>query len=135
MKVETSKLKMTTLSTDRPCRKNGRKISSNNKDLLNGVHNKNCWHQKFIPTFLWWVAKQLDPWSLNDDNVINALQQIWDIVYSNIPYMVKQKGPIIVVVMYNFFDTLHDINRMTGNAMRDKDGIYIKLCIYLCYFF
>ena len=68
------------------------------------------------PPFLWWVAKQLDPWNLDDDDVVNTLQQIQDIVYPNIPYMVKQKGPVVVVVMYNFFDTLHDINRMIGNA-------------------
>ena len=118
VKVETSKPETTKLSTDRPRRKNGRKIPPNNKDLPNGVHDNNRWHQKFIPTFLWWVAKQSDPWNLDDDDVVTALQQIWNIVYPKIPYVVKQKGPVVAVVMYKLFDTLHDINRMTGNAAR-----------------
>jgi hypothetical protein len=62
--------------SDRPRRKNGRKAPPTNKDLPDGVHNKDRWHQKFIPTFLWWVAKQLDPWNLDDNDVVIALQQI-----------------------------------------------------------
>ena len=101
VKVITSGPETTRPSTDRR-RKNGRKAPPSNKDLPDGVHNKERWHRKFIPTFLWWVAKQSDPWNLDDDDVVIALQQIWDVIYPNIAYKVEIKGAVVAVVIYNF---------------------------------
>lgn len=104
----TSGPEITRPSADRPRRKNGRKAPLNNRDLPDGVHNKDRWHRKFIPTFLWWVAKQSDPWNLDDDEVVVALQLIWDVIYPNIAYTVEQKGAVVAVVTYIFVDTRHD---------------------------
>jgi len=85
--------------------------------LPNGVHIKDCWHLKFIPTFLWWVAKQLEPWNLDDNDVINSLRQIWDILYPNIVYTVEQKGAIVAMVMLLGLIHVTTLSRMTGNAV------------------
>jgi hypothetical protein len=101
VKVRASGPETTRPSTDRPRRKNGQKTAPSNKDLPHGVHDKDHWHRKFIPTFLWWVAKHSDPWNLDDNDVVIALQQIWDVIYPNIEYTVEQKGAVVAVVTYN----------------------------------
>jgi hypothetical protein len=73
-----------------------------NKDLPNGVHKEDCWHKHFIPTFLLWLGKQANPWNVLDDEVVNALQKIWNVVYKKIPYKVKQKDAVCAVVHINF---------------------------------
>ena len=88
---------------EQPWGKEGQKIALGNKDLPDGVHNKNHWHKHFIPTFLWWVRRQQDPWNLPDDDVIDVLQQIWDVLYWNIPYQVQQKDPVFEVASLIYF--------------------------------
>lgn len=78
-----------------PCEKNGQKLVFNNKDLPASVH------KHFILTFLWWVRKQPDPWNLVDNDAVNALQQIWDKLYPNIPYKVKQWRDTVLTVAHS----------------------------------
>jgi len=85
---------------DQPHGKKGRKLALSNKDLPDGVHKKDRWHQTFIPTFLLWVGQQADPWNIPDDKVVDALQKIWDVVYKNIPYIVEQKDAVCAVVCF-----------------------------------
>ena len=44
------------------------------------------------------------PWNVPDDEVVNALQKIWNVVYKKIPYKVKQKDTVCAVVRINFFN-------------------------------
>lgn len=90
-----------------PRGKTGRKLALSNRDLPDGVHEKDRWHKNFIPTFLWWVGQQQDPWNLPDDEVITALQQIWNVVYKKIPYTVEPKDAVVAVVCI-IFVTCHD---------------------------
>lgn len=83
---------------EQPRGKKGRKLALSNKDLPNGVHDNDRWHKHFIPTFLWWVGKQADPWNLADEDVVHALQEIWNVVYKKIPYEVEQKDAVVAVV-------------------------------------
>ena len=76
----------------------GRKLAFSNKNLPNGVHDRDHWHKHFIPTFLWWVRKQPDPWNLADDDIVDALQQVWNVLYKNIPYKVKQRDAVFAVI-------------------------------------
>ena len=39
-----------------------------------------------------------------DDEVVNALQKIWNVVYKKIPYKVKQKDTVCAVVHINVFN-------------------------------
>lgn len=86
-----------------PRGKNGRKLALTNKDLPNGVHDKDRWHKHFIPTFLWWAGRQQDPWNLPDDDVVDALQEIWDVLYKKIPHSVEAKDAVFAVVRIKFF--------------------------------
>jgi len=88
---------------DKPRGKSGRKAPLTNKDLPDDVHKKDRWHKNFIPTFFWWVAQQPDPWNLADEDVVNALQEIWDVVYKKIPYTVEAKDAVVSVVHIFFW--------------------------------
>lgn len=105
MKVEDVQLTKTLRA--QPRSKTGRKLALSNRDLPDGVHEKDRWHRHFIPTFLCWVGRQPDPWNLPDNQVVAALQQIWDVVYKKIPYTVEPKDAVVAVVCI-IFVTCHD---------------------------
>ena len=52
-----------------------------NGDLPDGCQTGDAWRHAFVPTYLWWVATRLDPWCLDDDEAIEAMQAIWDTIY------------------------------------------------------
>jgi hypothetical protein len=52
-----------------------------NGDLPDGCQTGDVWRRAFIPTYLWWVATQPDPWCLDDEKAIEAMQDIWDAIY------------------------------------------------------
>ena len=52
-----------------------------NGDLPDGCQTGDVWRRAFIPTYLWWVATQPDPWCLDDEKAIEAMQDIWDTIY------------------------------------------------------
>ena len=88
--------------------KNGRKPALNNKNLPDGAHTKDRWHKHFLPTVFWWVVQQKDPWNLPDEDVVKALQQIWDVVYQNNPYVVQVRDAVYTVVCIIFFSICHN---------------------------
>jgi hypothetical protein len=49
-----------------------------NGDLPDGFQTGDVWRHTFIPTYLWWVVTQPDPWCLDDKKAIEAMQDIWD---------------------------------------------------------
>ena len=53
-----------------------------NHQLPNGAHDNGLWALIFIPTFLRYVSgTNRDVWALNQPNIIQALQAIWNEVY------------------------------------------------------
>jgi hypothetical protein len=52
-----------------------------NGDLPDGCPTGDVWRRAFIPTYLWWVATQPDPWCVDDKKAIEAMQNIWDTIY------------------------------------------------------
>lgn len=42
-----------------------------------------CYRGIFILTFTWWVVHQADPWTIKDEDAIEAMQIIWDGVYGS----------------------------------------------------
>ena len=52
--------------------------------------------------------QQPDPWNFTDEDVVDVLQQIWDIIYKNIPYVVEQKDAVFAAVHVILFGTHHD---------------------------
>ncbi|KAF8521077.1 hypothetical protein BU17DRAFT_88282 [Hysterangium stoloniferum] len=100
-------MQLTKILKNQLCEKKGRKLAFSNKDLPDGVHNKDHWHKHFIPTFLWWVGKQPDPWNLAYYDIVDTLQEIWDVIYKKIPYVVEQKDAVFAVAMQCISDSWH----------------------------
>jgi hypothetical protein len=70
-----------------------------NEDLPRGCQDDNRWRGNFIPTFLWYAAYQNDPWNLEEDAAVNAMQRIWDTLYSKaIPYRIVPHDAVYIIV-------------------------------------
>ena len=79
--------------------KSGKNNKYRNEDLPHGCQDENQWRKHFIPTFLWYVAWQQDPWAMDEADTTLALQQIWDQLYAGlIPYTVKAHDAVYSIV-------------------------------------
>ena len=91
---------------DQPHDTKGQRLTLGNKDLPDGIHKDDCWHKHFIHMFHLWLGRQADPWNVLNDEVVNALQKIWNVVYKKIPYKVEQKDAVCTVVHIKFYYAL-----------------------------
>lgn len=70
-----------------------------NEDLPRGCQDDNRWRGNFIPTFLWYAAYQMDPWNLEEDAAVDAMQQIWNQLYGKaIPYQITTHDAVYIIV-------------------------------------
>jgi hypothetical protein len=70
-----------------------------NGDLPAGCQDNDTWRSTFIPTYLWWVATQPDPWNVDDEKALEALQAIWDKIYGpKIVYVIVLNDPVSSIV-------------------------------------
>jgi hypothetical protein len=70
-----------------------------NEDLPRGCQDDNRWRRNFIPTFLWYAAYQTDPWNLEEDAAVDAMQQIWNQLYGKaIPYRIMTHDAVYIIV-------------------------------------
>jgi hypothetical protein len=70
-----------------------------NEDLPRGCQDDNRWRGNFIPTFLWYAAYQMDPWNLEEDAAVDAMQQIWNQLYGKaIPYHIATHDLVYIIV-------------------------------------
>jgi hypothetical protein len=76
-----------------------RKTSFKNGDLPSGCQTSDAWRRAFIPTYLWWIANQEDPWVLNDEKALKAMQYIWTAIYEQrVDYTITVNGPVFSIV-------------------------------------
>ncbi|KAN0105548.1 hypothetical protein V8E52_010929 [Russula decolorans] len=69
-----------------------------NEDLPCGCQDQNRWRKRFIPTFLWYTAYQMDPWNLEEDAAVDAMQQIWNQIYGKaIPYQITTHDVVHII--------------------------------------
>jgi hypothetical protein len=82
-----------------------------NGDLPSGCRTNDAWRRAFIPTYLWWVATQEDPWALDDEKALDAMQTIWDVIYKKtVPYTITLNDPVFFVsqpILSKFYSYLH----------------------------
>ena len=52
-----------------------------NRDLPEECTIGDCWRRAFIMTYIWWAAQWHDPWNMNDNEAILALQRIFNTIY------------------------------------------------------
>ncbi|EIW73722.1 hypothetical protein CONPUDRAFT_170444 [Coniophora puteana RWD-64-598 SS2] len=59
-----------------------RKKKYNKKTLPSHANTNRRWARVFIPTFFAWLARQKDVWGPSNNKVLNALRNIWRVVYN-----------------------------------------------------
>jgi len=70
-----------------------------NGDLPSGCQTNDTWRRAFIPTYLRWVATQGDPWALDDEKALKAMQDIWDAIYEQrVQYTITLNDPVSSIV-------------------------------------
>jgi hypothetical protein len=70
-----------------------------NKALPDGCQDGNRWRRIFIPTYIHFVADCENPWSVNSDKAVAAMQKIWNTVYGkSIPHTVQVNQAVFSVV-------------------------------------
>ena len=75
-----------------------RKIFKNG-DLPSGCQTNDAWRHAFIPTYLRWVATQEDPWALDDEKALKAMQHVWDAIYEQkVKYTITLNDPVSSIV-------------------------------------
>jgi hypothetical protein len=58
----------------------------------------------FIPTYVNFVAAYKDPWFVNDEDALNAMQEVWDVVFLNrsssedIPHVIELNMAVFSIV-------------------------------------
>ena len=73
-----------------------------NGDLPSGIDSK-VWRRIFVPTFMRWVSQQDNPFEHNPKLGCNAMQKIWDSVFSDVPYTITQSSSVYGLVSHNFY--------------------------------
>ena len=74
-------------------------------DLPPGCQDQNRFRKRYIPTAIWFAASYQNPFVIDDQAAVDALQQIWDAVYDNaIPsYTNVEVGDAVFKLVSNFF--------------------------------
>ncbi|KAN0103836.1 hypothetical protein V8E52_011587 [Russula decolorans] len=65
-----------------------------NEDLPRGCQDQNRWRKRFIPTFLWYTAYQMDPWNLEEDAAVDA-----------IPYQITTHDAVHIITLQRVSDS------------------------------
>ncbi|KAG2115112.1 uncharacterized protein F5147DRAFT_547370, partial [Suillus discolor] len=66
-----------------------------NTDLLSMMLEDSAWHRSFIPTVFLWAGVQPKFWTIETEQLLPALQSIFDVAYPGTNHNVQPKGPII----------------------------------------
>jgi hypothetical protein len=74
-----------------------------NANLPPGCQRDNAWRRIYVTTFAGFVAGYRDPWIVNDEDAIKAMQKIWDKCFLNnshpdIHHRVTLNDPVFSVV-------------------------------------
>jgi hypothetical protein len=70
-----------------------------NKSLPEGCQESHRWRRSLVPTYIHFVAACKNPWSVDSDEAVSALQKIWRAVYGDkIQHTVKVNEAVFSVV-------------------------------------
>jgi len=73
-----------------------------NGDLLSDIDYK-VWCQVFILTFIRWVSQQDNPFEHNAKLGSKVMQQLWDNIFFDVPYIIIPSGPVYALVSRHFY--------------------------------
>jgi hypothetical protein len=75
-----------------------------NEDLPVGCIDGNRWRGCFIPSYIWFLAFQDDPWRVSDNAAVKGMQKIWDAIYNErIPYEISANDAVFTIVRVSRF--------------------------------
>lgn len=86
------------------------KSRSDYKNIDLPVPADNKWTNAFMDTVILWAGGQPNVWSIPDETLATALQEIFIAVYPDVPYEVTAHGAVFGVVCYHlrfFFLSSH----------------------------
>ena len=64
--------------------------------------DRQVWHRVFVPTFMRHVSRRDNPFDNNIKVGCAAMQKIWDVVFSEVPYRIIQSSAVYQLVSVNF---------------------------------
>jgi hypothetical protein len=92
-----------------------------NDDLPLGCKPK--WRSVFVPTYMKFIATYNNPWAVDDDDAVNALQAIWNAIYgSKIPEEIDTKSAVFEIVRTLLIFELILINIQAGQRVNEWRG-------------
>ena len=76
-----------------------RKARVTNWDLPAGAHDDNRFQHAYVPSNIWWMAFQLDPFNPEDDSQVSFMRTSWKVIYGNtVPHKVRVNDPVYQLV-------------------------------------
>jgi hypothetical protein len=74
-----------------------------NSQLPMGCGTGNRWRRIFVPTYVAYVAGSKDPWFMDEDAAVVAMQHIWDKIFvdvdtGSIPHVVQINEAVFSIV-------------------------------------
>jgi hypothetical protein len=74
-----------------------------NNDLPVGAHDDDRFRHAYVPSNIWWMAFQLDPFKPQVDAQVSFMKTSWKVIYGNtVPYKVRVNDPVFRLVSYQF---------------------------------
>ncbi|OSX57852.1 hypothetical protein POSPLADRAFT_1155335 [Postia placenta MAD-698-R-SB12] len=62
------------------------------------------WSKEYIPTVLDYIGTLPNPWDIAAVNFVKVFQQIWDLVFPDILYLVNDKGAVYALTQQKIYD-------------------------------
>jgi len=70
-----------------------------NDDLPNGCQDGGVWRRNMVPTYAQFVASYEDPWVVQDDNAVAAMQVAWDAIYGRrVRHTIEVQDAVFTIV-------------------------------------
>lgn len=80
-----------------------RKTRVTNNDLPVGAHDDNRFRRAYVPSNIWWMAFQLDPFKAEVNPQVSFMRTSWEVIYGNtVPHKVQVNDPVFRLVGYQF---------------------------------
>jgi hypothetical protein len=81
-----------------------RKVTAvTNSDLPAGAHDDNRFRHVYVPSNIWWMAFQPDPFKVERDPQVSFMRASWKVIYGNtVPHKVRVNDPVYQIVGYQF---------------------------------
>ena len=78
-----------------------RKATITNNDLPVGAHDGNRFRHVYVPSNIWWMAFQPNPFKAEKDPQVSFMRASWKVIYGNtVPHKVRIDDPVFRIVGY-----------------------------------